>query len=144
MSAFDVVKKIAASINVDITEDDISKAYRLKKQEDKIIVEFSSLKKKSELMEKIERPRVDAKTINDENNTEGNNSNTNNSKYLYINDQLTFNNRQLLWLAKTKAKECNWKFVWVRNGKIFARKNENSSLNIINNAADIESITLTI
>ena len=95
-------------------------------------------------MEKIERHRVDAKTINDENNTEGNNSNNNNSKYLYINDQLTFNNRQLLWLAKTKAKECNWKFVWVRNGKIFARKNENSSLNIINNAADIESITLTI
>ena len=102
-----LLKKIAASLNADITEDDISKAYRLKKQEDKIIVEFSSLKKKSELMEKIERPRVDAKTINDENNTEGNNSNNNNSKYLYINDQLTFNNRQLIWLAKTKAKECN-------------------------------------
>ena len=44
--SLDIVKKIAASLNVDITEDDISKPYRLKNQEDKIIVEFSSLKKK--------------------------------------------------------------------------------------------------
>lgn len=62
------------------------------------------------------------------------------NKFLYINDQLTFNNRRLLWLAKAKAKEAKWKFVWVRNDTIFARKNENSTLFVINNSAYIESI----
>ena len=90
-------------------------------------------------MSKIERHRIDEKIIN---NTEGENSS--NVKYIYINDQLTYNNRQLLWIAKTKAHEVKWKFVWVRNGNILARKNENSPSIIINNAADIESITSTI
>ncbi|XP_065367204.1 uncharacterized protein LOC135959969 [Calliphora vicina] len=136
ISPFDVVKKIAASRNVEIKEEDISKAYRLKRQESKIIVEFLSLDKKTEFMSKIERHRVEASIINSNDN--------NNSKYIYINDQLIYNYRQLLWVAKTKAHEANWKFVWVRNGNIFARKNENSPSIIINNAADIESITSTI
>lgn len=95
-------------------------------------------------MSKIERHRVDANVIQENVNAENNSSNvensSNNNKYIYINDQLTFTNRRLLWLAKTKANEAKWKFVWVRNGNIFARKNENSSFIIISNAADIESI----
>lgn len=46
MSPVDVVKTIAASLNVEIKEEEITKAYRLKKKEDKIIVEFSSSSKK--------------------------------------------------------------------------------------------------
>lgn len=144
MSAYDVVKTIGASLNVVVNEEDVSRAYRLKKQNDKVVIEFSSLGKKIELMSKIERHRVDANVIKENINTENNSSNVENSshtnKYIYINDQLTFTNRRLLWLAKTKAIEAKWKFVWVRNGNIFARKNENSSFIIISNAADIESI----
>lgn len=124
MSAYDVVKTIASSLNVNINDADISNAYRLKKQEDKAIIEFSSINKKREFMSKVERHRVDAAVINKDQITETNNSLSNsNNKYIYINDQLTFNNRQLLWLAKTKARESSWKFVWVRNGNIFAKKN---------------------
>ena len=139
INPYEVVKKIANSLNVDINESDVNKAYRLRNQKDKIIVEFSSFSKKKEIMKKINRHRVDAQIIN---SAENNNSH-NQSKYIYINDQLTYNNRQILWITKTKAKECNWKFVWTRDGKIFARKSENSSSIIINNAADIEQITAT-
>lgn len=138
ISAVEVIKKIAASKNVELKDDDINKAYRLKRKENKIIVEFSTLNKKLELMSKIERHRVDAEIIN----TDG--ENNSNIKYIYINDQLSYNNRQLLWIAKTKAKESKWKFVWVRNGNIFARRNENSPSILISNAADIESITSEI
>lgn len=138
ISPFDVVKTIAASLDVEIKEEEINKAYRLKKKENKIIVEFSSLSKKNELMSKIVRHRVDAKIINS-----GDNNNSS-PKYIYLNDQLTYNNRQLLWIAKTKAHEAKWKFVWVKNGNIFVRKNENSSSIIIKNAADIELISSTI
>lgn len=133
ISPYDVVKTIGTSLNVNINNEDIHKAYRIKKQSNKIIVEFSTLGKKEEFMKKIERHRLDSKTINI-------NEDPDSPNFIYINDELTFNNRQLLWLAKIKAKEANWKFVWVRNGSIFARKNENSPLFTINNTADIESI----
>lgn len=86
-------------------------------------------------MKKIERHRVDGIVIN---NNVGNTEHQTN--YIYVNDQLTFNNRRLLWLAKTKAKEANWRFVWIRNGSIFARKNENSPLFLIKNTADVAAI----
>lgn len=141
MSAVEVVKKIAASLTIDLEQHDISNAYRLRNNENKIVVEFSTLNKKRELMSKIRGHRIEANILyEDESNNANNNSNNN---YVYVNDQLTANNRRLLWLTKIKAKECNWKFVWVKNGNIFARKIENSPAIIINNAADIESINQT-
>lgn len=80
-------------------------------------------------MSKVERHRVDASIINSGEN------NISSPKYIYLNDQITYNNRQLLWIAKTKANEARWKFVWVKNGNIFARKKENSSPIIINRAS---------
>ncbi|KAI8117059.1 hypothetical protein CVS40_10971 [Lucilia cuprina] len=132
MSDFEIVKTIATSVNVEIREGDIDRTYRIKKQ-NKIIVEFASLNKKAEFMSKIVRHRVDAKLINTENQC-------NKHNFIYLNDELTFNNRRLLWMAKMKAKENNWKYVWVNNGNICARKNENSPLFVIKNATDIESI----
>ncbi|XP_037825241.1 uncharacterized protein LOC119613305 [Lucilia sericata] len=126
----DVVKTIAGSINVNINEYDISDAYRLKNIKDKVIVEFTTYNKKREFMEKIKRHRIDGNIIN----------NDNNNSYIYINDCLTAHNRKLLWLAKTKAKEANWKYVWSRNGSIFARKTENTPAILIKNTADIELI----
>lgn len=138
ISALEVVQIIATNRDVVINESDVTRAYRSRKQNNKIFVEFSSLSKKLELMSKIERHRVDASIIN---SSDDNNSNT---RYIYINDQLTFSYRRLLWIAKTKAHEANWKYVWVKNGTIFARKAENSPAIIINNATDIESIFSTI
>lgn len=130
LNANDVVKTIASSINVQINEHDISDAYRLKNIKDKIIIEFTTHNKKREFMKNIKRHRIDASIIN----------NDSNNSFIYINDCLTAQNRKLLWLAKTKAKEVNWKFVWSRNGAIFARKTENAPVILINNSADIELI----
>ncbi|XP_037812974.1 uncharacterized protein LOC119604445 [Lucilia sericata] len=129
ISEYEVVKTIGESLKVTIDERDINRAYRTKRSE-KIIVEFTTLNKKTEFMDKIKNHRVDANIIKENGN----------NKYIYINDELTFSNRRLLWLAKTKAKEANWKFVWVKHGNIFARKNENSPLFVINNSTDIDNI----
>lgn len=64
-------------------------------------------------MSKIQRHRIDASIVNKDNKE---------NKFIYINDHLTAFNRRLLWSAKTKAKECGWKFVWVRSGMICAKK----------------------
>lgn len=84
-------------------------------------------------MSKIKNHRIDINTLHDSTNIPTNN-------YIYINDELTPHNRRLLWMAKIKAKENKWKFVWIRDSHIYARRNENSSTIIINNSADIENI----
>lgn len=127
----DVVKTIANSVNVQINDSDISNSYSMKKSQ-KVVVEFTSLNKKKELMSKINRHRVDSSIIND---------NSSNNKFIYINEHLTPHKRRLLWLAKTKAKETNWKYVWVRNGIIYAKRNETSNPLLLTNDADVELIT---
>lgn len=131
-----VISKIATSLGVQISETDIENAFRIKKN-NKIIVEFVSVKKKKELLSKLQRHRVDANVLS------GDTSNPSNN-FIYINDELTSENRKLLWLAKTRVKECGWKFIWVRNGHIYARKNENTSPMLILNTADINGIDSTI
>lgn len=141
MSATDVIKNIADSLTVTIEPTDIDNAFRLPKNENKIIVKFSSLNKKNELMQKVRAHRIDSRVLSKDDNR---NNTTNNTNYIYLNDELTHNNRRLLWLTKEKVKICNWKFVWVKNGNILARKMENSPAIIINTEADIELITPAI
>ncbi|XP_065368909.1 putative leucine-rich repeat-containing protein DDB_G0290503 [Calliphora vicina] len=129
----DVVKKIANSLNVEINDNDISNSYTIKKSQ-KVIVEFTSVNKKRELLTKINRHRVDSSLINEDTN----------NKFIYVNEHLTPYKRRLLWLAKTKAKDSNWRYVWIKNGNIYAKKNEISNPIIIFNASDIELIASTI
>lgn len=59
---------------------------------------------------------------------------------IYFNENLTRVNRELHWLARTKAKEVNFKFVWVRGGKIFAKKEEGAPLIRVNVVDDVKKI----
>ncbi|XP_053608951.1 uncharacterized protein LOC128674457 [Plodia interpunctella] len=49
-------------------------------------------------------------------------STTTSPRLFYINERLTRRNRQLFLRAREAAKRLNWKFVWTRDGKIFARR----------------------
>lgn len=59
---------------------------------------------------------------------------------IFFNENLTKQNRHLHWMVREKAKEKRYKFTWVKNGKIFAKKNEASSLLRINRVADLDKI----
>ncbi|KAF6214146.1 hypothetical protein GE061_008885 [Apolygus lucorum] len=56
---------------------------------------------------------------------------------IYINHSMTYAKRKLLNMVKTYKRENNYKFVWTRNGKIFIRKSETSSIIEIRTAEDI-------
>ena len=43
---------------------------------------------------------------------------------LYVNENLTQCRKHLFWLAKQKAKELDYKFIWTLNGQIFFREDE--------------------
>lgn len=47
---------------------------------------------------------------------------------IYVNEHLCPENKVLLGKAISKKREKNWKFVWFSNGKVLARKAENSNV----------------
>lgn len=59
---------------------------------------------------------------------------------VYINEHLTPYNKQLFWEAKNKSREQNFRFVWIKDGKIFVRRNEKERAYRIRNGDDLGKI----
>jgi hypothetical protein len=58
---------------------------------------------------------------------------------VYLNEKLTFENKRLFFLARQKGKEKNYKYIWVKNGKIFVRKFEEVAIIRITDEYDIQN-----
>lgn len=59
---------------------------------------------------------------------------------VYINEHLCIGNKILLGKATARKREKNWKLTWVANGKILARKAENSNVVHIETEEDLSKI----
>lgn len=58
----------------------------------------------------------------------------------YVNEHLTKRNQNVLYKTKEFKKKYNYKFVWVRDCKIFIRKNETSRVYVIRNEEDLKRV----
>jgi hypothetical protein len=61
-------------------------------------------------------------------------------KPIFVNESLTPTRRKLLGMTRDLRKKKNYKFVWVRGGKIFLRKDEQGPISVIRCQADLESL----
>lgn len=62
-------------------------------------------------------------------------------KQIYINEELTQHSRNLLNTAKKLLKEkANFKFIWTSDGKILAKKDENSKVILIRNKWEVQQL----
>ncbi|KAH9378911.1 hypothetical protein HPB48_015663 [Haemaphysalis longicornis] len=59
---------------------------------------------------------------------------------IFGNKNLTARTKHLYWLTKNKATANQYRFVWVRNGKFYAKKDEGMSLIRIKCEADLSKI----
>ncbi|KAL4707987.1 hypothetical protein ACJJTC_010603 [Scirpophaga incertulas] len=59
---------------------------------------------------------------------------------IFVNDHLTVQNKLLLSKAKSLAKENDFDYVWVKNTKIFVRKNSQSPVISIKKEKDLQKI----
>jgi Baculovirus FP protein len=113
----EIVMEIAKQLDVDIEERDIDAVHRLptkiKKGSDKIIVQFTSRKKRDSFLEKRKLLLKSSDVTGGQRDLR-----------IYINENLSPYYRELLWRAKQKAKDKGFKFVWVKNGRILTRRNE--------------------
>ncbi|XP_059061518.1 uncharacterized protein LOC131854419 [Achroia grisella] len=62
------------------------------------------------------------------------------TRSFYINERLTKHNRQLFYRAREFAHRCNWKYVWTRNGTIFARREHGGTLSRLRSDLDLKKI----
>lgn len=59
---------------------------------------------------------------------------------LFFNENLTQANRELFWKARSKGKEKQYRYVWVKNANIYAKKTEGAPLVRISCTSDLELI----
>lgn len=129
-----IVVKIAKKVGVsEIKESDIDIIHRVgnmaKRTPKDIIVQFKDREHRNKLLGK-KKEKIISKEV-----TEGRNDNI-----VYVNEHLTTFNKNLLWQVKTKCKEHNYKFVWIKEGKIFVRKKENGNALRIKSESDLVKI----
>lgn len=129
-----VIVKIASKVGeMGIVESDIDVVHRIGNMNNRtpkdIIVQFKDRESRNKLLLR-KKERLMSKEV-----TEGRNDNV-----VYINEHLTSFNKQLLWQAKIRSRERNFKFVWSKEGKIFVRKHEKEKALRIKTEEDLRKI----
>lgn len=61
-------------------------------------------------------------------------------KPIYVIEHLSPSNKALHAAARLRAKEKKYKYVWIRNGKIFVRKADHSDFIMIKDTSSLEKI----
>jgi hypothetical protein len=71
--------------------------------------------------------------------TSGSVNNNNCELKIRVFEMLTPQNKKLLWQTRTTAKAANYTFIWVKNGRIFIKENENKGTVRIFNEKDLKN-----
>lgn len=113
-----VLQDISDKLHVEFISSDVQAIHRLPTRSDRtppIIVQFLSVAAKDKWMRARKKVRAACE-------------NGLLPKGVFLNDNLTRANKELLWKVKARAKEYGHCFVWVKNGKIFVKKSHDATV----------------
>ncbi|XP_046685594.1 uncharacterized protein LOC124371301 [Homalodisca vitripennis] len=123
-----VVKDVGKALDIDVSDSMIDTCHRLGKRENKgknyhagIIVKFVRRMDKEEFLRKRRVKR----------NLNLSHINKPGGEVIYVNESLSPERRRLLALAKAAKREKGYTFLWIRNGKIFLRKEEEAPVIVV-------------
>lgn len=129
----EILCQMGTTLNEPITASDIDVCHRVKTKNDascsNIVVQFKSRSKRDAFLLKARKTRLSTSDIG-----------RSTDKPVFVNEHLCPNLKRLLGMAISKKKACEWKFVWTRDGKIFARKDEQSKVVRVHCESDIAKI----
>lgn len=126
----DITKKVLKAINCKINNNDIEEVYRRGKDGSQIVINLKTEQIRDNILKKRKEAtsvKVTECNLNGENNV------------IYFNEYLTSYMNKLFYDARC-LKNNGYKFVWVKSGKIFIRKDEKSKIIQIRNSDDIDNI----
>ena len=131
---YEIMKTLGEKMKVDIKEHDIVAIHRLpsKTEISPIIVRLANYDKKSMLISVSKKIRP---------NTDMLGMNAAEPKPIYISEHLTKQTASLFKSAQALKKDGLVKFVWIKEGKILLRKQENSPIRKITDLKDVEQIS---
>lgn len=115
----DLLAKIGDAIHEPITEQDIEACHRVPTRipdKTNIVVQFKSRTKRDLTLRKARKARLNNKDIG-----------LHTTDPIYINKHLCPAQKKLLGMTTKRRHERSWKSVWTQNGKIFARKTDDSA-----------------
>ena len=134
--AVDLVLKVGQALGISVGETDIEACHRISLRGDAaIICRFASRKMKINFLSNGKKQM--AKPI--QRKDLGFKSNKEMKVDVFINESLTVRNKLLLKQARDRKKEIGWKYVWTRNGTIYARKEKDIDFVRIKDEQDIYS-----
>lgn len=128
----DLVKKLGESIGEPIARSDIAICHRVPTQDatkTNIILQFVNRSKRDAVLDKAKKKRIKNSDLGLDTDAP-----------VFVNEHLCPSLKRVLGKAIARKHQCNWKYIWVRNGKIFARQAERAPLVQITNEADVEKI----
>lgn len=127
----ETVKTIGDLIGSPIAVNEIEVCHRVptRNKESNIIVQFRSRTRRDAVLEAAKKKRITNKDLG-----------STSTAPIYINEHLCPVLKRLLGMSVAKKHEHKWKFVWVRNGRIFARKTDNAPILEVTHADDLEKI----
>lgn len=132
-----LVTKIAKIMDIEITTNDISTAYRLPVKSEngkasipRLLVKFTKRKHKRLFYSNRCKKAVTRKQLGF--NSEGR---------IYINEHLTKHQADLYYKAKDAVKENSYKFIWTSDQNIYVRYSSTSQKIMISNILDLSKIT---
>lgn len=128
----ELVGKIGGAIEESILPADIEVCHRVPTREPgktNVVVQFKSRQKRDIVLEKARTHRVKNSELG-----------LSSEAQIFLNEHLCPALKRLLSLAIGRKRQCQWRFVWTRNGKIFARQSEGSGLVRIETDRDLSKI----
>lgn len=129
-----IVKEIGKEINVDFKDGEIDVVHRIptrnKTNPEPIVVQLLSRNKRDEILMKAKQKKITTTALNF----------SGNERTIFINEHLTRQRKTLLYEAKQKRNELNFKFTWTKGGKIFMRKDEKCNVIQIHSLEDLQNL----
>ncbi|CAK1596675.1 unnamed protein product [Parnassius mnemosyne] len=133
-----IVEQLGSVIGLDITSDKIANVTRVAKvnrqstRPRSVIVQFNSPLTRDSVMAAV--IKYNKSNPRDKLNTSHIGIGLSEEKQpIYIMEHLSPGNKALHAAARLKAKEKDYKYVWVRNGRILIRKDDNSDYKVVKN-----------
>lgn len=125
------VLQVASELQLNIKKEDIDVAHRLSqragsKKPPPIIAQFTTRNKRDLLLQK-KRLVIINKNI----------PQMQLGSAIYLNENLNKHIKYLLWIARNRASQYDFKFVWAKNGTIYIRKTDGSPVMTIHNEDDV-------
>lgn len=133
----DTITDIGKNFGINLKTEDLDYIYRIRnnnrERNDKpgpVIVSFTRRENKEKFMLSRKHRSLYARELGFENS----------KNQIFINEDLTKVNKDLLWKTRKVKKEKNFKYVWYKLGNIYLRKNDNTEIIKISDDLDLAKL----